>query len=387
MSIILTALSSVLAKKLTEKLTDALIDRLETAIDTHQSSTTINGTSKPDYIENDGKKYRINGNGGADYLIGEGSNFTVNGGAGNDSIEVDGSHVKVFANTGNDYIDVEGSGVTVFGGEGNDTISLTDDEDEIDNVWLNVGTGDDVVTNYLYSDKVKLVTGDVTDINIDGEDVLLVTSSGSVRIKDSKGNLITTVDGSGNETTRTYTESSSSTIPSGLTVSSTKMTVSADYVGAVWLNGWDIFSNKAVYGSTSIVEIDATRNSKDLILAGNSQNNTIRAGSGDTQLWGGLGSGNDTLIGGNGDDVFWYGKGDGTDVINRCSDDDLLNLYNINLSDITSLDTSSDSQIVVNINDGGKLTVNTTGSTTDFKLGDGNTWQIDNSTKKWKAVK
>ena len=352
-------------------------------LDTERSNTTINGTSTADHIENEGRNFRINGNGGADYLEADGSNATINGGAGADKIKVDGTSMRVFGNSGNDSIKVEGSNITVFGGVGNDTITVDEDYDDINNIILNVGTGNDVIRQYKYSDKVKLITGDINSVEIDGNDVILYTNDGSVKVRNRKGGLITTVDSSGNETTKSYGQSESyTTLSSNLTVDGTKMTANSSFSGSIWLDGWDIFNNRTVYGNSDIVEIDATATTRDnVILAGNSQDNVIRAGSGDTQLWGGF-SGNDTLFGGADDDIFWYGKNGGNDVIRNFTDDDMVMLYDINLSDISSV-TDSNNQMKLNFSDGGSLTINYSGNESEFQFANGSKYEYNHNSKSW----
>lgn len=352
-------------------------------IDEKLSNTTINGTSSADNIENEGRNFRINGKGGRDKIEAEGTNVTINGGAGGDKIEVDGRNIKIFGNSGNDSISVEGTNVTVFGGVGNDTIKVDKDYNDINNIILNVGTGNDVVRQYQYSDKVKLVTGDINSVQVDGNDVVFYTNEGSVRVRNRKNGLITTVNSSGIETTQSYGESVDYTkMSSNLSISGTTMTANSSFSGSVWLDGWDIFNNRKVYGNSDIVEINATATNRDgVILAGNAKNNIIRAGGGDTQLWGGFG-GNDTLFGGADDDIFWYGKGNGDDIVRNFTDDDMVMFYDINLSEISSV-TDSGSQMKLNISGGGSLTVNYTGNESEFQFANGAKYEYNHRTKSW----
>ncbi len=68
----------------------------------------------------------------------------------------------------------------------------------------------------------------------------------------------------------------------------------------------------AKYAAT-VKKIDASKDTKKIIIKGNKQANTILAGSGGSEIYGG--KGNDIIYGGSGKDVFNYASGDGNDVI------------------------------------------------------------------------
>ena len=161
----------------------------------------------------------------------------------------------------------------------------------------------------------------------------------------------------------------------------------ADSTGRnIWLNGQ--------YGTAqfdNVENIDASTSTGNNTLAGDSNSNQITAGKGNDSLWGGSGksslwntSGNDTLIGGDGQNMFWYGKNDGNDVINKAASNDSVNLYDVRLSDITSVSYGTNS-ISVNLNSGGSLQINGTSSlSSKFMLADGTRWQYNHSSQTWK---
>ena len=90
--------------------------------------------------------------------------------------------------------------------------------------------------------------------------------------------------------------------------------------------------------------------------------------------------GDDTLFGGADDDQFWFGKGNGSDIINDCDDDDLVVLYDISLSDIMSF-AHEGNQISASFSDGSRLTVNTSGDESHYRLGDGSKWEYNHNSR------
>ena len=188
--------------------------------------------------------------------------------------------------------------------------------------------------------------------------MILYTDNGSVKVKNYKGQSITTVDSKGKSITKSYTaltSSTSSTIKSSS--SSTSVTLPAG--------------------------LSTTTTKSRAVLIGDSKNNTLRAGKVKTQLWGGTG-GNDTLIGGSNDDVFWYGKNDGNDVIKNLDDDDLVKLYDINLSDITSI-TDRNNKMTLRISGGGTLTINYTDDESEFQFSNCSKFEYDHKKKRWEC--
>ena len=137
------------------------------------------------------------------------------------------------------------------------------------------------------------------------------------------------------------------------------------------------------YMATGGEKIDGSNFSQlEVIIGGNNTSNEILTGSGGSSLWGGVG-GNDTLIGGSGEDNFFYGKNDGKDVINNSTSNDSINLYDVRLSDITSVSYGLNS-ISVNLNSGGSLKINDTGNlSSKFILADGTKWQFNHSNSQW----
>lgn len=83
---------------------------------------------------------------------------------------------------------------------------------------------------------------------------------------------------------------------------------------------------------------------------------------------------------GSGTNKFFYGLGEGNDVINGTKKSDTVNLYNLNLSDLTGYEIESD-KITITQTNGQKLTVS--GQANEFTMADGTTRVADHSTKTW----
>lgn len=119
-----------------------------------------------------------------------------------------------------------------------------------------------------------------------------------------------------------------------------------------------------------------------MIIAANVQSNYIKAGNGQTSLWGGTG-GYDTLESGGNQTMFWYGKNDGDDVIINAHDYDTINLYDVNLSDVTSFNISENSYSL-GFNTGNFLTVYDKNSLTPaMQLADGSRYAYNRTTGSW----
>ena len=129
-----------------------------------------------------------------------------------------------------------------------------------------------------------------------------------------------------------------------LTIHGDTLEVGSNYDSDIWLNNDSKYSNIRV--------VDDTDNGKDLIIAGNSRNNSILSGDGDTTLYGGGGTSN-TLVG---DDdsrnVFWYKSGSTDYAVNFITGDggssDIVRLSEGNLLNILR----DDGGIVLNMTDG-----------------------------------
>ena len=133
----------------------------------------------------------------------------------------------------------------------------------------------------------------------------------------------------------------------------------------------------------NVVAVNAADNPNNLILAGNSISNVIYDGAGNSSLWGGNGNVDDTLVGSSGAEMFWYGKYDGYDVITNADSSDVVNLYDVNLSEITAANVSA-GQLVIRFNTGTALVINDSNNVTPtFQLGGGGRYNYNRNSGQW----
>ena len=83
--------------------------------------------------------------------------------------------------------------------------------------------------------------------------------------------------------------------------------------------------------------------------------------------------------GGSGKNIFWYGQGEGNDTIQNAKSNDAINLYNIQLADITSIEKTSDGWNIGILSN--TLTIN--GDMPTANLADGSTWTYNSETETW----
>ena len=75
-----------------------------------------------------------------------------------------------------------------------------------------------------------------------------------------------------------------------------------------------------------------------------------------------------------------------TNVVTNAKSQDTVNLYDVNLTDITSINYVGNA-IKIGLNSGGNLQVNSAeGISSKFMLADGSNWQFNHSTKNWQQA-
>ena len=118
----------------------------------------------------------------------------------------------------------------------------------------------------------------------------------------------------------------------------------------------------------SIETFDASSVSGNVLIAGTAASETLKGGIGESSLWGGAGNGKDVLIGSSsGTNTFFYGLGNGSDSISGSSKD-TVNLFDIQLSDLTAADVDTTNRKVVFTTTSGD-TVSVSGGVKDFVVG------------------
>ena len=175
---------------------------------TNDVNSTLKGGTGNDTFQGGGNKVKMYGESGNDYvyLYINDKNITVSGGAGNDSIYSGANKTSLSGGSGKDYIHLysEATNTTVNGGTGNDTIKSYS-ENGTTYVYKS-GDGKDVIDGFNFgTDKIKLTSGSVSKTTYSGNDVIFKIGSGSIRVKDGRGQQITI-----NNTTKTYGKATNS---------------------------------------------------------------------------------------------------------------------------------------------------------------------------------
>ena len=217
------------------------------------------------------------------------------------------------------------------GGEGNDTLIGGKGADTLtggsgaDKFYYTLGDGADVITDYTANEDV-IVLDDTTvtkvaQVRKSESDLLFTVKKGSIRVNNGAGNRITFRDTSGN-------------IILNQTFGSPYIYIS---------NGDYSTVNTAI--DASVITLDSSYRTSDVMLIGNAQSNYIR-----------LGSGNETVTTGKGKDTVEY-LGGNVVITDYTAGSDVIKLTN---SDIVSakLDSGNNS-VVFTLKDTGTTTTST----------------------------
>ena len=197
--------------------------------------------------------------------------------------------------------------------------------------------GNSCILNYQEGDIVQL-NSDYAGIGLSGNSFYVNSSSGSLEIKNARDKFIG------------YSSRNS-----------------------------DIIAYSYVASNSEDVDGRTRDDAVEIMIGANNANNQMYANNVGSSLWGGNG-GNDTLTGGNGYDEFFYFIGSGNDVINNSNSNDIVNLFDISLEQITSVDVTV-SEVNINFVDGGNLKVK--GNTgVGYKL-DNTVYSVNQSTGEW----
>lgn len=287
-------------------------------------------------------------------------------------------------NDNNNTITAGSNGTSIWGGAGGEDVLIGGDSRDM--FWYSKGGGNDAVRNFTTgtSDNSDVLTiMDNFSVNRAGNDLSILSEDGGVMtVALNSGDINNAVQ---------YTNTGRNAI--GVKIGNTSSANNFTYEKNSYYLGGNNEDTLSIYDSTgkstvfltdehfiNINDIDASNSSAQNVLAGNHLDNKIFAGSNNTSLWGAEGDSNDTLTGGVGDNMFWYGIGEGNDVIENAGSNDSVNLYNINLGDITSFE---DFQSGVKLNfTAGSLTINGT-DTPKVMLVDGSSYHYDRNTTTW----
>lgn len=225
-----------------------------------ESNSKFYAGSGNDSIVGGGIKNSISGGDGNDYFYfyNNDANLKVIGGAGKDTIYNASSKSSLSGGAGNDYFVNYSDAVntTINGGTGNDTI--TNYSSSKNTYVYKKGDGNDVITGFNFgTDRIKITSGSITKKSYSGNDVILKIGTGSIKIKNGKGQKITVVDSNGK--TKTYKVGSSSTTAS---------------VSKLWFANAESSSGENTFGQTLSNITSSTNASVDLLNTENDPTST-----------------------------------------------------------------------------------------------------------------
>ena len=159
----------------------------------YHSRITIDAGADVDYIENGGAYVSISAGAGNDSILHYESNSTIDAGAGNDIISIESGNTNIItAGAGNDTIFGLKLNLnsTIDAGAGNNVISIAGGRNNVI-----ISSGND--TLYNYSSSLGTIQAEVSSSAVDGDNVILTTSNGTLTIVDAKDD---TLNINGNET-------------------------------------------------------------------------------------------------------------------------------------------------------------------------------------------
>ena len=286
----------------------------------------------------------------------------------------------IYAGSGGDSIWGGGStNDTLYGGTGRDMF------------WYGVGDGNECIRNFACgsnetSDIINFYDYGISTAYRDNGTVHIIMTSGEELVMPMEYDADTEIQYSSNANSinrakvgdkyaaNTFTYDADINIFLGCSTSNT-LKVDDSRKNMIWLNG--------DYGQIfyDIDCVDASKSTGNNYISGQTNKSVvIKGGAGNSSLWGGLGMSDDTLIGGTGDEVFLFGKSEGNDIITGAGDNDTIDLYNITLSEISSIDSAASTFTAYFNNNAYSLTVEVFSASTSFKLSDGSTWNYDKKT-------
>lgn len=280
-------------------------------------------------------------------------------------------------------------GDVLYGGTGNDVYEYA------------AGYGKDTIDNYSYENTASSKNGEDTihfasaasSFTSNGKNITLTFNSDSsqtLTVKDRGANdairftvgddTVATVAKVGNATAANkFTFSDDVTLYAGGSKVDT-VTVGTDTYDKknIWLDNSGTDGSAQYYG---IEVVDASATTADVVIAGSSANETLKASKGKSDLNGG--AGNDVLYGNkSGDTTFWFGAKGGKDTIMSSNTTDKVLLYDYDTTDINASACTYGTNLTLAFNDGSTLTVkNVSAGAQQFTLKDGSVWTYDTKTK------
>ena len=198
-------------------------------------------------------------------------------------------------------------------------------------------SGSETLTNFNSNDTLNFAAT-YTDWAIAGNDLIINSAEGAVRITDAQNKLVEIADANGNVGAHIYWAS--------------------NYEGAIDGRSYNGF---------------------EVLIGSDNFNNQIFACESGSSLWGGRGNSDDDLYGNLGVDEYIYSYGNGQDNIFQAGSEDAVNLNGVNLEQITNAEIT-DGGVNLTFIDGGALNIN--GQIGTFIVS-GQRYGADYQTKTW----
>ena len=210
-------------------------------------------------------------------------------------VTIDASSVtgalELFGNKNANVIIANNNG-TINGGAGSDTFVYS--------------AGSVTIGDYVANaDKISLKGATITDVQVDGKNVVLSLGDDELTIANGNGKKITFAQGK---------TASQVIFEDGKIFDSGKKAVT------LTASAGDFNAN----AYSALVTVNAAQVEDAIKITGNAKNNLVTAGNNGSTLNGG--KGNDTLVGGTGSDIFVYEKAAGNDVIQNFTAGDKISL-------------------------------------------------------------
>ena len=291
----------------------------------------------------------VYGSTGSDVIRGSRGANKIFAGAGADTIEGGDGADKIYGGDDDDAVVGNAGDDTIYGGSGRNTLTGGAGAD----VFVHDDGADWIIDYIVGEDRIKLLNGLIRNSSVDGDDVVLRTSSGLITVTGGANNELTIVDKDDNATVRVFGDETFVEEPDEITSdnwtefdgvtlnkSGTTMKVSTPFSGTI----------DAANFSSKLKKVDASKDINAVEIIGNDNKNTFKAGSGGSTLDGA--GGNDKLYGGDGADVFIF-DGQGKDKIYKYAAGD-----RIVLNETVTKSKLSGKNLKVTVEGGGVLTIN-----------------------------
>jgi len=304
--------------------------------------------------------------------------------SGINSVTLGEADATVFGSDAKETIKAGSGNETIWAGAGKDTLigfGNSDDKSGAVTFGFIEGDGKDVVNSFGFLTTENAQTADriwttgTFDATLSDNDVVLSfngNKSDSLKVTGAKGKNIQLSENGDLENVTTVLQVSDTLLTyDGLATkyiaTKTAAVVASSEASSanIWLDSkYANLSDNTTYTGT-IKTLSAAAVEGTAVLVGNSYDNVITAAQDNTSMWGGDAASNDTLIGGAGADMFFYGVTggkEGNDTISGITEDDTVNLFGIQLADITDFDITN-STIALKFSGGGSLTMANNGQT------------------------